>query len=193
MNQNKYKIVVVGGGGVGKSAITIQFIQSYFVTDYDPTIEDSYTKQCVIDDDVARLDILDTAGQEEFSAMREQYMRSGEGFLLVFSLTERQSFEEVYKFHKQVLRVKDRDEFPMLIVGNKADIDRQRQVSTADCEDMAKQLKTPFIECSAKNRMNVDQAFHELVRLIRRFQALERPTVPSKRETSPSKGKCTLL
>merc|ERR1712076_352057 len=175
MNQNKYKIVVVGGGGVGKSAITIQFIQSYFVTDYDPTIEDSYTKQCVIDDDVARLDILDTAGQEEFSAMREQYMRSGEGFLLVFSLTERQSFEEVYKFHKQVLRVKDRDEFPMLIVGNKADMDRQRQVSTADCEDMAKQLKTPFIECSAKNRMNVDQAFHELVRLIRRFQVLERP------------------
>jgi len=193
MNQNKYKIVVVGGGGVGKSAITIQFIQSYFVTDYDPTIEDSYTKQCVIDDEVARLDILDTAGQEEFSAMREQYMRSGEGFLLVFSLTERQSFEEVYKFHKQVLRVKDRDEFPMLIVGNKADMDRQRQVSTADCEDMAKQLKTPFIECSAKNRMNVDQAFHELVRLIRRFQALERPVVPSKRESSPSKGKCTLL
>jgi len=184
---------VVGGGGVGKSAITIQFIQSYFVTDYDPTIEDSYTKQCVIDDDVARLDILDTAGQEEFSAMREQYMRSGEGFLLVFSLTERQSFEEVYKFHKQVLRVKDRDEFPMLIVGNKADMDRQRQVSTADCEDMAKQLKTPFIECSAKNRMNVDQAFHELVRLIRRFQALERPVVLGKREASPSKGKCTLL
>jgi len=170
MNQDKYKIVVVGGGGVGKSAITIQFIQSYFVTDYDPTIEDSYTKQCVIDDQVARLDILDTAGQEEFSAMREQYMRSGEGFLLVFSLTERASFEEVYKFHKQVLRVKDRDEFPMLIVGNKADLDRNRQVSVADCEDMAKQLKTPFIECSAKNRMNVDPAFHELVRLIRRFQ-----------------------
>ena len=59
------------------------------MTDYDPTIEDSYTKQCVIDDKVAKLDILDTAGQEEFSAMREQYMRSGEGFLLVFSLTDR--------------------------------------------------------------------------------------------------------
>jgi len=123
-----YKIVVVGGGGVGKSAITIQFIQSYFVTDYDPTIEDSYTKQCVIDDTVAKLDILDTAGQEEFSAMREQYMRSGEGFLLVFSLADRASFDEMYKFHKQVLRVKDRDEFPMLVVGNKADLDRSRQV-----------------------------------------------------------------
>lgn len=187
-----YKVVVVGGGGVGKSAITIQFIQSYFVTDYDPTIEDSYTKQCVIDDNVAKLDILDTAGQEEFSAMREQYMRSGEGFLLVFSLAERASFEEIYKFHKQVLRVKDRDEFPMLIVGNKADLDKNRQVSVEECENMAKQLKTPFIECSAKNRMNVDQAFFELVRLIRRFQALERP-VTAQKEKEKSKSKCLIF
>ncbi|CAG5856462.1 unnamed protein product [Menidia menidia] len=58
--QEKYRLVVVGGGGVGKSALTIQFIQSYFVTDYDPTIEDSYTKQCVIDERAARLDTLFT-------------------------------------------------------------------------------------------------------------------------------------
>jgi len=189
-----YKIVVVGGGGVGKSAITIQFIQSYFVTDYDPTIEDSYTKQCVIDDTVAKLDILDTAGQEEFSAMREQYMRSGEGFLLVFSLADRASFDEMYKFHKQVLRVKDRDEFPMLVVGNKADLDKSRQVSRQECENMAKQLKTPFIECSAKNRMNVDQAFYELVRLIRKFQALERPISQGQSANKEkSKSSCSLL
>jgi GTPase SAR1 and related small G proteins len=61
--------------------------------------------------------------------MREQYMRSGEGFLLVFSVTDRNSFEEIYKFHRQILRVKDRDEFPMLMVGNKADLDHQRQVN----------------------------------------------------------------
>ncbi|KAK2100712.1 Ras- protein R-Ras2 [Saguinus oedipus] len=101
---------------------------SYFVTDYDPTIEDSYTKQCVIDDRAARLDILDTAGQEEFGAMREQYMRTGEGFLLVFSVTDRGSFEEIYKFQRQILRVKDRDEFPMILIGNKADLDHQRQI-----------------------------------------------------------------
>jgi len=121
--------VVVGGGGVGKSALTIQFIQSYFVTDYDPTIEDSYQKQCVIDGTVAKLDILDTAGQETFSAMREQYMRSGEGFLLVFSLSDRRSFEQAVTFHREILRVKDRDEFPILLVGNKADLDSQRAVS----------------------------------------------------------------
>ncbi len=57
----EYKLVVVGGGGVGKSALTIQFIQSHFVDEYDPTIEDSYRKQCVIDEEVALLDVLDTA------------------------------------------------------------------------------------------------------------------------------------
>ncbi|KOB68084.1 Ras oncogene [Operophtera brumata] len=187
-----YKLVVVGGGGVGKSAITIQFIQSYFVTDYDPTIEDSYTKQCVIDDIPAKLDILDTAGQEEFSAMREQYMRSGEGFLLVFSVADHASFDELYKFHKQILRVKDRDEFPMLIVGNKADLETQRVVSLEEAQALSRQLKVPYIECSAKARMNVDQAFHELVRLVRRFQEAERITTKSEYRGG-KKRKCTIL
>ncbi|KAK2148622.1 hypothetical protein LSH36_488g01004 [Paralvinella palmiformis] len=110
---------------------------------------------------------LDTAGQEEFSAMREQYMRSGEGFLLVFSVIDRQSFEEIYKFHKQILRVKDRDEFPMVLVGNKADLDPQRVISTEEGLELARQLNIKYIEASAKIRMNVDQSFHELVRIVR--------------------------
>ncbi|KAI4273654.1 MAG: hypothetical protein L6R38_006283 [Xanthoria sp. 2 TBL-2021] len=125
----EYKLVVVGGGGVGKSCLTIQLIQSHFVDEYDPTIEDSYRKQCVIDEEVALLDVLDTAGQEEYSAMREQYMRTGEGFLLVYSITSRQSFEEIMTFQQQILRVKDRDYFPIIIVGNKCDLDAERQVS----------------------------------------------------------------
>ncbi|XP_060079986.1 ras-related protein R-Ras2-like [Ylistrum balloti] len=186
-----YKLVVVGGGGVGKSALTIQFIQSYFVTDYDPTIEDSYTKQCVIDEVVARLDILDTAGQEEFSAMREQYMRSGEGFLLVFSVTDKSSFNEIYKFHKQILRVKDREEFPMILVANKADLDHSRVVSREEGSELAEQLGINYIEASAKVRVNVDQAFYDLVRFIRKFQAEERPTV--KLGGDRKRKKCAIL
>lgn len=149
----EYKLVVVGGGGVGKSCLTIQLIQSHFVDEYDPTIEgrqdaplqrgnckdfyqtnddahplDSYRKQCVIDDEVALLDVLDTAGQEEYSAMREQYMRTGEGFLLVYSITSRQSFEEITTFQQQILRVKDKDYFPMVVVGNKCDLEGEREV-----------------------------------------------------------------
>jgi len=91
---------------------------------------DSYRKQCVIDDEVALLDVLDTAGQEEYSAMREQYMRTGEGFLLVYSITSRQSFEEIITFQQQILRVKDKDYFPMIVVGNKCDLESEREVST---------------------------------------------------------------
>jgi small GTP-binding protein len=90
---------------------------------------DSYRKQCVIDDEVALLDVLDTAGQEEYSAMREQYMRTGEGFLLVYSITSRQSFEEIMTYQQQILRVKDKDYFPIIVVGNKCDLERERVVS----------------------------------------------------------------
>lgn len=84
----------------------------------------------MIDDEVALLDVLDTAGQEEYSAMREQYMRTGEGFLLVYSINSRQSFEEILTFQQQIYRVKDKDYFPIIIVGNKCDLDSERVVST---------------------------------------------------------------
>ncbi|KAM3821435.1 ras-related protein R-Ras [Vipera latastei] len=175
----KYKLVVVGGGGVGKSALTIQFIQSYFVSDYDPTIEDSYTKICNIDGTSTRLDILDTAGQEEFGAMREQYMRTGEGFLLVYAVNDRGSFNEIHKFHTQILRVKDRDEFPMVLVGNKTDLDLYRQVTEEEALYFARENRIPYMEASAKVRFNVDESFHELVRAIRRFHESESPPAPA--------------
>ena len=62
------------------------------------------------------------------SAMREQYMRSGEGFLLVYSITSRMSFEEITTFHQGILRVKDQDNFPMIVVANKCDLEYERQV-----------------------------------------------------------------
>ncbi|CEH14610.1 ras protein [Ceraceosorus bombacis] len=177
----EYKLVVVGGGGVGKSALTVMFIQGHFVDEYDPTIEDSYRKQCVIDEEVALLDVLDTAGQEEYSAMREQYMRTGEGFLLVYSITSRNSFEEITTFHQQILRVKDKDYFPVIIVANKCDLEYERQVGSHEGRELAKHFGCRFIETSAKQRINVDEAFCNLVREIRRFnreQAGARPGAP---------------
>ncbi|KAI9171044.1 ras-like protein [Paramyrothecium foliicola] len=191
----EYKLVVVGGGGVGKSCLTIQLIQSHFVDEYDPTIEgasprpsqgpryrlsyplpdtnvncvDSYRKQCEIDDEVALLDVLDTAGQEEYSAMREQYMRTGEGFLLVYDITSRQSFEEITTFQQQILRVKDKDNFPMVVAGNKCDLEGEREVSRQEGEALARSFGCTFIETSAKSRINVDKAFYDIVREIRKY------------------------
>jgi len=186
----EYKLVVVGGGGVGKSALTIQFIQSHFVDEYDPTIEDSYRKQCVIDEEVALLDILDTAGQEEYSAMREQYMRTVEGFLLVYSIVDKNSFDEIKGFHSQILRVKDCDQFPMILVGNKADLANERQISEADRIELGKQLKIKTIETSAKLRLNVDPSFFDLVREIRKFNRVANQNAPKKKNKQAGGGGC---
>ncbi|XP_020612675.1 GTPase HRas [Orbicella faveolata] len=162
----EYKLVVVGAGGVGKSALTIQLIQNHFVDEYDPTIEDSYRKQVVIDGETCLLDILDTAGQEEYSAMRDQYMRTGEGFLCVFAVNNKRSFEEIHAFRQQIKRVKDADEVPMVLVGNKCDL--QRTVMPMEACDLATSYGIPFIETSAKTRQGVEDAFYTLVREIRR-------------------------
>eukprot|EP00037_Helgoeca_nana_P032429 m.413836 g.413836 ORF g.413836 m.413836 type:complete len:197 (-) comp29181_c0_seq1:230-820(-) len=185
----EYKLVVVGGGGVGKSALTIRFIQAHFVDEYDPTIEDSYRKQCVIDEEVALLDILDTAGQEEYSAMREQYMRTGEGFLLVYSLIDRNSFDEIQGFHQQILRVKDADTFPMILVGNKEDLGDQREITAEERKNIGKTLKIKTMETSAKNGTNVDTCFYDLVREIRKSHR----NAASTPVASAKKGGCCAL
>ena len=88
-----HKVIMVGSGGVGKSALTLQFMYDEFVEDYEPTKADSYRKKVVLDGEEVQIDILDTAGQEDYAAIRDNYFRSGEGFLCVFSITEDDSFQ----------------------------------------------------------------------------------------------------
>merc|ERR1712183_752166 len=88
-----HKVIMVGSGGVGKSALTLQFMYDEFVEDYEPTKADSYRKKVVLDGEEVQIDILDTAGQEDYAAIRDNYFRSGEGFLCVFSITEEDSFQ----------------------------------------------------------------------------------------------------
>ncbi|XP_069493146.1 GTPase KRas-like [Ambystoma mexicanum] len=185
----EYKLVVVGAGGVGKSALTIQLIQNHFVDEYDPTIEDSYRKQVVIDGETCLLDILDTAGQEEYSAMRDQYMRTGEGFLCVFAINNTKSFEDVHHYREQINRVKDSDDVPMVLVGNKCDLP-SRTVDTKQAQELAKSYGIPFIETSAKTRQGVEDAFYTLVREIHKHK--EKASNGKKKKKS-SKRKCVIL
>jgi small GTP-binding protein len=161
----KYNLVVFGAEGVGKSTLTIQLIQNPFVDDkYNP--EDSYGKQVVIDGETCLLDILDTTSQEECSAVgRSQYMRTGEGFLLVFAVNNTKSFEYITAYREQIKQVKNAEKVPMVIVGNKCDLPI-RNVDMAQAKDVAKSYGIPLIETSAKTRMGVDDAFYTLVREI---------------------------
>ncbi|KAJ3034939.1 Ras GTPase ras2 [Rhizophlyctis rosea] len=162
-----YRLVVLGDGGVGKTALTIQLCLNHFVETYDPTIEDSYRKQVVIDDQPCILEVLDTAGQEEYTALRDQWIRDGEGFLLVYSITSRSTYDRVERFRDQIARVKDTDRVPLMLVGNKCDKVAEREVSKEEGIYLARRIKCEFIETSAKTCVNVERAFYQVVRMIR--------------------------
>jgi len=178
-HSQEYKIVVLGGGGVGKSALTIRLVTDNFLDEYDPTIEDSYRKQVDIDNETVLLDILDTAGQEEFASMQDQWIREGQGFLLVFSVCNDSTFDEIEEFHKKILRVKDVESVPMAIAGNKCDLRNpadKHQVKKEDAEDLAKRFNCKYFETSAKEKINNEECFYQVAREIRKIHAQKKKT-----------------
>lgn len=163
---------------------------NHFVETYDPTIEDSYRKQVQIDNQSCMLEVLDTAGQEEYTALRDQWIRDGEGFVLVYSIASRASFTRIQKFHHQIQRVKESSHSgsptypgsplsassmgsnmfgpaPVMLVGNKCDRVTEREVSTQEGNALARELGCDFVEASAKNCVNVEKAFYDVVRRLR--------------------------
>lgn len=134
------------------------------------------------------LEVLDTAGQEEYTALRDQWIRDGEGFVLVYSITSRSSFSRIRRFHSQIQRVKESSSAgsptgggylsssmsatgshaPVMLVGNKSDRVTEREVSTQEGSALAKEMGCDFVEASAKQCINVEKAFYEVVRSLRK-------------------------
>jgi len=163
-----YKLVVLGAPGVGKSALITQLIQGHFIGDcewYEKS-DASYRKVLVVNEEWYHLSILDSAGQEEnYSDRREQYIKEREGFLIVFDVNNAKSFEDITQYMDQIKRVKDGEEIPMMMVGNKCDLST-RSVDMQQAGDLARNYGISFIETSAKTKMGVDDAFHTLLREI---------------------------
>eukprot|EP01087_Luapelamoeba_hula_P018571 TRINITY_DN59_c0_g1_i1.p1 TRINITY_DN59_c0_g1~~TRINITY_DN59_c0_g1_i1.p1 ORF type:complete len:188 (+),score=36.32 TRINITY_DN59_c0_g1_i1:95-658(+) len=186
---NSIKIVVLGSGGVGKSALTVQFVQGIFVEQYDPTIEDSYRKQVELDNKNVMLEILDTAGTEQFTAMRDLYMKNGQGFVLVYSIIALSTFNDLPDLREQILRVKDTEQVPMVLVGNKCDLAEQRAISQDQGQSLASRFGScSFLESSAKAKTNVDQIFFDLIRQINAGKG-PKPN----NDSGKKKGRCSLF
>lgn len=119
--------------------------------------------------------------------MREQYMRGGEGFILVYAVTDRQSYDEISKFRLMIERVRNMEiqKVPLVVVGNKRDLEANRQVSLDEGQALSLELGCPFFEASAALRHNVDEAFHEIVRVIRKREKEEFQNSPGRK----NKGK----
>lgn len=132
------------------------------------------------------MEILDTAGQEEYTALRDQWIKDGDAFLLVYSITSRSSFTRISSLHRQIIKVKGESAVgsygepstspptsPVyIIVGNKCDLISDREVSTQEGHALARELGCPFIEASAKRFINVEKAFYDLIRLLRKQRKL---------------------
>ncbi|OGM42470.1 Ras-related protein RSR1 [Aspergillus bombycis] len=144
-----------------------QFVQNVWIESYDPTIEDSYRKQIEVDGRQCILEILDTAGTEQFTAMRELYMKQGQGFLLVFSITSMSSLNELSELREQIIRIKDDEKVPIVIVGNKSDLEEDRAVPRARAFALSQSWgNAPYYETSARRRANVNEVFIDLCRQI---------------------------
>eukprot|EP01102_Stenamoeba_stenopodia_P019634 TRINITY_DN7464_c0_g1_i1.p1 TRINITY_DN7464_c0_g1~~TRINITY_DN7464_c0_g1_i1.p1 ORF type:complete len:203 (+),score=43.69 TRINITY_DN7464_c0_g1_i1:253-861(+) len=184
------RLVVIGEGSCGKSALSIRYVQGMFIERYEPTIEDSYMKQIEVDDTHMVVEILDTAGSDLFTAMRDLYMKNGDGFALVYDVTQPMTFTALRSVYDQMLRVKDLSPDdpnppPVLIVGNKIDLTNERKVVARDGEMLAKEWKNAgFMETSAKEDINVEAMFTELLKLVLKRRASTRP--PTNRERSNS-------
>jgi GTPase KRas protein len=160
-----------------------------------------------IDSQSCMLEVLDTAGQEEYIALRDQWIRDGEGFVLVYSISSRSSFARIQRFHSQIQRVKETSmagsptypgspisasapvfgQAPVMLVGNKCDRVTEREVSTQEGQALAKELGCDFVEASAKNCVNVEKAFFDVVRQLRRQRHQGSGRSPSDRKEQRSR------
>ncbi|KAJ7069472.1 small GTPase superfamily [Mycena amicta] len=181
---DQWRIALLGAGGVGKTALAVQFTMNCFVQTYDPTLEDGYRKQFIVDDRVCFLDLIDTPTQEE--SVLELFIREGQAFILVYSIASQSTFNRLEGFHQLAQRVKKPPPILML-VGNKCDIVSEREVSKDEGAALARRFGCEFVETSAKTAQNVDRVFTSLVRALRATQP--EPQIPLKGK----KKKCLIL
>lgn len=185
------RICVVGSGGVGKSCVTIQFLKQKFAEYYDPTIEESYRKTVTVDGSEYNLEIVDTAGQEEFATFRDSSLSHGDGFLLVYAINSADRWKELQELHTKILRVKDADHCPMVVIGNKADLEDQRMVQRAEAKSWCDSVGCPYLETSAKTGQSVEDSFFEVVREV--AKVAPPPRASTSQPVQKKKKGCTLL
>ena len=156
------KIVVLGKSLVGKSALTYRFISDKFPTEHDTTVEDQYKTIANVDGSPCELEVLDTAGQDDYQTMLDTWIEFGDCFLLVYSIDDYDSFKQVKHKFERIQQVKKNENYSVVLVGNKCDLP-DRKVAKSEVENYGQNIGVSVIEASALNKINVKEAFIDVV------------------------------
>ncbi|KAF2885491.1 hypothetical protein ILUMI_20641 [Ignelater luminosus] len=168
------KIAVMGYRSVGKSSLSIQFVEGQFVDSYDPTIENTFTMSTRVNSQDYELKLVDTAGQDEYSIFPLQYTIDVHGYVLVYSVTSTKSFEVVQLIYDKLLDITGKVRrtnkgeqscfgVPIVLVGNKTDLHMERRISAEEGKKLAQDWNAIFLEASAKQNTSVSDIFHTLL------------------------------
>ena len=160
----KLKVVVVGDSGVGKTNLIKRFVSNTYNPNTKATVGVEFiSKSYKINDQVFKIEIWDTAGQERYKSITAAYYKGAKGALIVYDITQKDSFENINKWMSEV-RDKSSKDLKIMIVGNKTDLENERQVSTEEALEKAKELGSPVMEASALDGSNVKDAFYDLLK-----------------------------
>uniref|UniRef100_A0A8B9CRQ0 GTP-binding protein Rheb n=1 Tax=Anser brachyrhynchus TaxID=132585 RepID=A0A8B9CRQ0_9AVES len=143
----------------GKSSLTIQFVEGQFVDSYDPTIENTFTKLITVNGQEYHLQLVDTAGQDEYSIFPQTYSIDINGYILVYSVTSIKSFEVIKVIHGKLLDMVGKVQIPIMLVGNKKDLHMERVISYEEGKALAESWNAAFLESSAKENQVTDLRF----------------------------------
>lgn len=170
------KILIIGEGGVGKSCLLLRYTDDKFTETFMPTIGVDFKTKCInIEGSTVKLQVWDTAGQEKFRAITKAYFRGAHGILVVFDLSNRDSFDKTQDW---INSIKESDDsIDLIIIGNKCDL--QREVSIEEAQDFAAGYNVRYFETSAKDNTNVNEAFQYLSTQIYHKLYSEKPIKPS--------------
>mmetsp|Transcript_76486 Transcript_76486/g.93939 ORF Transcript_76486/g.93939 Transcript_76486/m.93939 type:complete len:207 (+) Transcript_76486:120-740(+) len=195
-----FKLVLIGDSGVGKSCLLLRFADDSFTDSYISTIGVDFRFRTVnIDMKTVKLQIWDTAGQERFRTITSAYYRGAHGIIMVYDVTNFESFEHVEEWLNEVNRHASESTLKLL-VGNKADLADDKKVESEDAKKFADNLGISFLETSAKNATNVEAAFLTMAKQLIQAKEANGNSKPQQsnnlvsiHDAERKKGTCCLL